>query len=126
VSLSDDEKLARLEKALQYGGPTHRVSDVVQLINDKKAQWWSAGDGCIVTEVLTYPLFKAINYWLICGELRDCLALEEQINTAAIGHGCEVALAAGRRGWGRVAAPTGWRPHGYTFWKPLTRELWHV
>jgi len=120
--MTEAEKLTRLEKALAYSGPTHTVADVVALINDRRARWWEAGDGMIVTEVHAFPLQKAIHYWLIAGELRDCLSLEERINAWAIGEGCTVATACGRRGWGRVAAPTGWKEWFPNFIKPLTKE----
>jgi hypothetical protein len=119
VSLSEAEKLARLQKALEYGGSTHRVSDVVDLIRDGKAQWWSNDDGCIVSEIHSYPLRKDIHYWLIFGSLRDCLALEHDINPWAIEQGCTVATATGRKGWGRAAAPAGWREWYPNFYKPL-------
>jgi hypothetical protein len=117
--LSDTEKRARLERALEYGGGTHSVADVVQLIRDGKAQFWSYGDGCIVTEIHDFPRLKAVHYWCIFGTLPDCLAIEHDINPWAVEQGCTVATAAGRKGWGRVAAPTGWRPHMPTFYKPL-------
>ena len=119
MSLSGAEKAHRLQKALEYGGGTHRLDDVVELIKAGKAQLHERGDGCIVTEIEQYPLLKTVRYWLIFGELRDCLALEDQINEWAIGEGCSVATAMGRKGWGRVAAPTGWRPYLPTFYKPL-------
>lgn len=117
--MTDDERRARMEKALQYGGGTHGIDDVVQLVKQNRAQFWSNGDGCIVTEVEQYPLLTMVRYWLIFGELKDCLALEDQINEWAIGEGYAVATAMGRKGWGRVAAPTGWRPYLPTFYKPL-------
>ena len=115
--LSDEEKLRRLERALLYGGNTHRVSDVVDLCRAGKAQFWTNGDGTIVTEIHAYPLLKAIHYWTISGVLRDCLALEHEINAFAIEQGCTVATATGRKAWGRVAEPTGWKP-----WYPNFRK----
>lgn len=85
--MTDDERRARMEKALQYGGGTHGIDDVVQLVKQNRAQFWSNGDGCIVTEVEQYPLLTMVRYWLIFGELKDCLALEDQINEWAIGEG---------------------------------------
>jgi hypothetical protein len=117
--MTDEERRARFEAALHYGGDTHGVDDVLDMVREGTAQFWSNGDGCIVTEILKFPRFDAVNYWLISGELRACLALEEQITAFAIERGAKVAMATGRRGWGRVAAPTGWRPHMHTFWKPL-------
>jgi hypothetical protein len=119
MSLSGEELRARLQRTLDYCGPTHRIDDVVDMCRNGEAQFWSNGDGCIVTQIETAPLVKSVHYWLIWGELRHCLALEHEINPWAIEHGATIATAAGRRGWGRVAAPTGWRPHVVTFWKPL-------
>ena len=124
--MTDAERRARFERSLHWGGDTHSVDDVVSLVRQGKAQYWQNEDGCIVTELIHYPRVTAINYWLISGELQACLALEEQINTAAMREGATIATATGRRGWGRVAAPTGWKPHAFTFWKPLVGELPNV
>lgn len=122
--LSDREKFARLERALQWAGPTHRVSDVVERIKDNKAKFYTNGPGVIVAEMEQYPLVKVVRFWLIAGELKACLALEDEVLADGLAHGCEVAVAAGRRGWGKVAAPTGWRLHSWNFAKPLTRDFW--
>ena len=119
MSLSGGEKAHRLQKALEYGGPTHRLDDVVRMLRAGEAHLFENEGGVIVAEIERYPLLRAVRYWLIAGELRDCLALEAEINEWAIGEGCSVALAMGRKGWGRVAAPTGWRPYLPTFYKPL-------
>jgi hypothetical protein len=117
--MTEDERKARLERALAYGGNTHTLGDVATLIKQGSAQWWDNGDGMIVTEIHALPLLKQVHYWLIAGELKSCLALEHEINPWAIEQGCTVATACGRRGWGRVAAPTGWRPWHPNFYKPL-------
>lgn len=126
MSLSAEEKRARLEKALLYGGATHTVEDVVQLIRDGKAQFWprdGSGDGFIVTELHTFPRLKVVHFWLLAGVLRDVLALEAEIVEWALTEGCTVATACGRPGWGRVAAKTGWRPWWPNFWKPLVEGI---
>lgn len=117
--MTDTEKRARMERALRYGGPTHRIEDVVAMVKDGRAQWWDNGDGMIVTELHKAPLLSAVHYWLIFGELKSCLALEHDINPWAVEQGCTMATATGRRGWGRVAAPTGWRPWYPNFQKVL-------
>jgi hypothetical protein len=117
--MTEDERRSRMEKALHYGGDTHAIGDIAALIKEGRAQWWQHGDGMIVTEIDRFPRFSAVRYWLIFGELKECLSLEDQINEWAIGEGCTMAVATGRRGWGRVAASTGWRHHMYTFYKPL-------
>lgn len=119
--LSDEEKRARFEASLRYGGNTHCVEDVVQLVRDGRAQYWSNGDGTIITELNTFPNLKTCHYWIITGALPDCLALDADISEWARREGCSLATASGRKGWGRVAAPYGWRPHMQTFIKDLRR-----
>ena len=122
MSLSSEEKRARFERALAYGGNTHSVEDVAALVKAGKAQFWDNGDGFIVTEIHNFPKMKAVHYWLIAGELRPCLALEHDINPWAVEQGCTLATACGRKGWGRVAAPTGWREWHPNFVKTLVRS----
>lgn len=120
--LSSEEKLRRLQKALEYGGSTHSISDLIGLLHAGDAQLWERGDGCIITEIHTFPLKKYIHFWLISGSLSDCLALEHDVLPWSIEHGCTVATGVGRPGWGRAAAKTGWRPWRPTFFKPLVGE----
>jgi hypothetical protein len=119
MSLSGSEKAHRLQLALECGGPTHRLDDVVACLRDGRARLWENDGGVIVTELETFPLHKAVRFWLIAGELKPCLALEHEIVPWALSQGCTIAIASGRRGWGRVAASTGWRQHSYIFWKSL-------
>jgi hypothetical protein len=113
------EKAHRLQQALESGGPTHRLDDVVALIKDGRAKLWERGDGVVVTEINHFPLCRAVNYWLAAGTLRDCLSLQAEIDPWAIENGCTVATLSGRRGWGRAAGADGWRVHMTSFCKPL-------
>ena len=122
MSLSTNEKLGRLQRALDYGGPTHRLRDVVEMLNDGRAKLWERGDGVIVTEMHEYPLLRSCHFWLVSGELHDCLALEAEIADWARGEGCTVATAMGRKGWGRAAAPAGWREWSPNFLKRLDQR----
>lgn len=117
--LSDTEKRERLQRALDCAGNTHTIEDVVDMVRRGRAQFWTNGDGSIVTEIHEFPRLRSVHYWLISGRLPDCLALEDDINAWAMEQGCTMATAIGRRGWGRVAAPTGWREFYPNFIKPL-------
>jgi hypothetical protein len=117
--LTDAEKLARFERTLAYAGPTHTVENVRERIKLGLAQWWDNEDGCIVSEIIDLPLVKMLHLWLISGELKSCLALESRIEAFARDIGCNMMTANGRRGWGRVASPTGWDLHSYNFVKRL-------
>jgi hypothetical protein len=121
MSLSASEKRERLQKALDYGGNTHEIADVVELVKSGQAQFWEHGDGSIVTEVQTWPRLKAISFWLMSGTIPDCMALEDEILDWARGEGCTVAVSTGRKGWLYYARRTGWRPrpHMFPVYKPL-------
>ena len=119
MSLTGGEKAHRLQKALEYGGGTHRLDDVVRMLKAGEAQLFENEGGVIVAEVNEFPLLKTVNFWLLAGELRDVLALEHEVLPWAIERGCTVATGVGRPGWGRVAAKTGWRPWLPHFFKPL-------
>jgi len=79
-------------------------------------------DGVIIAEITQYPQWRAVNFWQIFGSLPDCLELDGPVSDWGRENGCTVATAAGRKGWGRVSAPLGWRYHSHNFWKPLTGE----
>jgi len=108
MSLSGDEMRARMERALRYAGDTHTLADITDAVKGSRAQFWTNGDGAIVTELHNFPRRRAVHYWLIAGEMKSCLALQPEIDAWAVGQGCDIATACGRRGWGRVAAPSGW------------------
>ena len=116
--MTEEERRARLEQALHYGGDTHALGDVAQALKYGVAQWWQHEDGMIVTEVQNYPRVKAIHYWLIAGRLSDCQVLQPRIDAWAIEQGCHVATAMGRPGWLR-AGGEGWRVVGHSFAKDL-------
>jgi hypothetical protein len=122
MSLSGGEKARRLQRALEYAGSTHRMDNVVEMIKAGEATLFENEGGVIVAEVNQFPLLKTVNYWLIAGELRDCLALEHEINPWAIERGCTMATGVGRPGWGRVAAKTGWKPWLPQFYKQLVGD----
>jgi hypothetical protein len=120
MSLSGGEKAHRLQKALDCGGhATHRMDDVVRMLKAGEAFLFENDGGVIIAEIQSFPLGKSVYYWLIAGELHDCLALEPTVDAWAREQGCIAATAMGRKGWGRVAYASGWRPHFPTFYKSL-------
>lgn len=121
--MSPAERTARMEQALRLGGDLHTVSDVVDTVKAGRAQYWGREDGMVITELQTYPGRRLLNYWVVAGRLRDCLALAPEIEAWAVAEGCTVATACGLPKWGHVGARIGWRPWRLAnFWKPLTEE----
>lgn len=117
--MTDDELRHRFEKTLDFAGNTHTVADVRGMIADGRAQFWRFGDGITITTIDEYPQAKVINYWLSAGNLRDCLALEHEINPWAIEQGCSIATVTGRKGWRPFGEKTGWRLRAHMFSKDL-------
>jgi len=117
--LSDSEKRRRLERALEFGGSTHTVGDVVDLVKAGRAQFWNNGDGTVVTELYEFPRLRTVHFWLVAGNLEACLALQPNIEGWARDKGCSQATAVGRHGWEPVLTHAGWHVGGVRFVKDL-------
>ena len=121
--MTKQEMQARFQRALDHAGNTHTVDDVLRMLDEGTAKCWTEGDGIIITTIDVFPREQAVHYWLAAGNLRDCLALEEQINRDSIDRGCTIATVTGRRGWGPYGAKTGWKLRGHLFGKRLAERI---
>jgi len=122
MTLTNEQKVRRFEKALAQAGNTHTIADVMQRIEQNKACCWTNGDSVVVTEVMVYPRLRAVNYWLVSGNLQECASLQPDIDAWAVSEGCSVATATGRMGWLRLSETplgAGWKPAGVKFTKSL-------
>jgi hypothetical protein len=122
--MTGSEKMRRMQIALDYGGNTHSVGDIVELLKSGQAKLFENDSGCIVAEMHRFPRYNAVHFWLLFGELKHILALEHDVLPWGIEQGATIATACGRPGWGRVSSPTGWRPapNMSNFFKPLIRD----
>ena len=122
MTLTNEQKVRRFEKALAQAGNTHTIADVMQRIEQNRACCWTNGDSVVVTEVLVYPRLRAVNYWLVSGNLQECASLQPDIDAWAVSEGCSVATATGRMGWLRLSQTPigeGWRAAGIKYLKEL-------
>ena len=120
--MTNEQKVRRFEKALAQAGNTHSISDVMQRIEQNRACCWTNGDSVVVTEVMVYPRLRAVNYWLVSGNLQECASLQPDIDAWAVSEGCSVATATGRMGWLRLSQTPigeGWRAAGIKYLKEL-------
>lgn len=99
-----------IDAALEYSGGTHDWYDVVQGILEGRFQLWPAENGCIVTEILTYPRKRIINVFLGGGEINDLIDLHGPVIEWAKQQGCTAATINGRAGWERKYRDLGWKP----------------
>ena len=122
MTLTNEQKVRRFEKALAQAGNTHTIADVMQRIEQNKACCWTNGDSVVVTEVLVYPRLRAVKYWVVSGKLQECAALQPDIDAWAVSEGCSVATATGRMGWLRLSQTPigeGWHAAGIKYLKEL-------
>ena len=120
--MTNEQKVRRFEKALAQAGNTHTIADVMQRIEQNKACCWTNGDSVVVTEVMVYPRLRAVNYWLVSGNLQECASLQPDIDAWAVSEGCSVATATGRMGWltlSQTPIGEGWRAAGIKYLKEL-------
>jgi hypothetical protein len=107
--MTGTEKAARLQKALDYGGNSHSIGDIVELLKRGDAKLFENDSGVIVAELHRFPRFTATHFWLLAGALKPVLALEDDVLAWGIENGATRATACGRKGWGRASASTGWK-----------------
>jgi hypothetical protein len=118
--MSDDELLLPcLLDALDLAGGTHELADVARALAEGRAQYWTNGGAAIVTEIIQYPQLRAVNYWLVGGELRAALALAPKIEDWARERNCVRAVALGRKGWTPHLCDLGWTAPATGFRKEL-------
>lgn len=115
--------LPRLQRALALAGGTHEWSDVLERLRTGHAQYWQTPDarGALITELLTYPRMRVVNYWLAGGDLNACLSLVPGIEQWAIEQGCVRATGMGRPGFASVLGPSGVSVAGVAYRKELAK-----
>ncbi len=108
--------------ALGQGGDTHTVDDVALGIEAGRFHFWPAAHCAVVTEFWDMPRLKALNLWLIGGDLREVRALYPSIEDWALANGCRRMCGggvAGRRAWDRITGRLGFLPR----WTVYSKEL---
>lgn len=99
-----------IEAALEYSNGTHTFKDIVDGIMEGRLQFWPAPNGCLVTEIVTYPQKRVINVFLGGGELDQLADMHADVIAWAKTQGCAGATIVGRKGWERAFKKYGWKP----------------
>lgn len=81
--------------------PTHEIGDVLEAIQEGRAQFWPDADAAVVTELVAYPRRKHCRCWLAGGSYEGIRRIEERVIPWAKAEGCEVIEIIGRLGWRR-------------------------
>lgn len=102
------EHIDGLQKALEVGGGTHSIMDVLDQISRGDAQLWTDPDAVVVTEVHDAPQCRELRFWLATGKLDAVLAIQHRIIEWGRSVGCTKAVLTGRRGWTKALRDQGW------------------
>lgn len=99
-----------IESALPYCYGTHTIEDVEQQIASGRLHFWSGERAAMVTEIVDYPRLRALNFFLVGGDLEELVEkMEPSIIAWAKARGCKLVLQTGRKGWSKVLAPKGYK-----------------
>ena len=110
-----------IEKALEYSRGTHTIEDIEDGVMDGRYQFWAADNSAVITEIIIYPRFKALNGFLIAGKLDELFdVLEPAIADFAKFAGCKRIEGTGRKGWERVGSRRGYTNGSIMMYKDLS------
>jgi hypothetical protein len=93
-----------IAEALERCGDVRTVEDVVEAIQNRRAQVWGDERGIIITQ-LTPPY---VHFWIATGEKEFVIERSREIMQWAKALGFTKATLTGRRGWVRALAHDGW------------------
>jgi hypothetical protein len=101
-----------IEAALKYADDSHSFEDIVAGVEAGQLQFWPGPNSVIITEILTYPNYRALNFFLAGGDIRELETMYTPIEGWAQERGCDRAVLTGRKGWERtfLTAKQGWQP----------------
>lgn len=107
--------VAMIQSALDQGGNTHSVDDVIEGVGRGDYQWWAGKNSVCVTEIVEFPQKKGFNFWLAGGDVVELMQEIEPV-AAAFGkdNGCVFSYGSlvDRPGWDKVVPDgyeKGWR-----------------
>ena len=106
-----------IEAALEHQD-THGIEDIERLVESGHAQFWPGRRCAVVTEVVSYPRYRALCLWLAGGDLDDLVALSRCIAAWGRAKGASRLVINGRPGWARAL-----RRHGFTLRHVVAREI---
>ncbi len=89
-------------RALAEADEAYSVADVIQGAERGEFQVWLNGRSVLVTEVIRYPLCKALRCFAAGGRMRELLDMQTDVENWGRQHGCSRIEMCGRKGWEKV------------------------
>lgn len=106
------ESRKEIEAALEYSDNAHSYEDIVRDVEDGKLQFWPGPNSVVITEIISYPRYKALNFFLAGGKMEELEVMYPMIEAWSRRQGCDRAFLTGRRGWERTKwlLEQNWKP----------------
>lgn len=109
-----------IESALEYADQSHSFDDICDLVEKGLLQFWPGPNSAILTEIIAYPRYRVLNFFLAGGTLSELEVMYSAIESWGAAQGCDRAVLTGRKGWERTfLARKGWNPTLVVYEKTL-------
>lgn len=113
-----------IEAALEHASGSHTFEDVKQAVEEGRLQFWPGRTSAVVTEIVTHPRAKFLNYFLAGGNLAELEIMAPYLEAWGRAQGCTHASLVGRRGWERTFLKgLGYEPKLVVYEKRLDVEV---
>lgn len=100
----------QIEDALKYADDSHSFADIKAAVERGELQFWPGVHSVIITEVVEFPRYKALNLFLAGGKLWELDAMLPEVEKFAEVVGADRITLNGRKGWTRsFVAQRGYR-----------------
>lgn len=116
-----DESRPYIQAALEYANGSHTFEDVKHLVATGGMQFWPGVTSAIVTELIDYPQYRVLNFFLAGGNADELARMYPAIEAWGKRNGADRAAMLGRRGWERsfLTKSEGWQQTLVAFEKVL-------
>lgn len=105
--------------ALEYCGGTHSEDDIICGLIQGQYKLWLWEKSAHLTEFRQYPRMKALNIFLVGGDMEELFAHEPKICAFALKNGATRITNGGRVGWERALIPLGYQKLGIVMAKDI-------
>lgn len=109
-----------IERALEHADGSHSYQDIRDLVEKGLLQFWPGPASVVVTEIIAYPKYRVLNFFLAGGNLSELEVMYPAIEAWGAAQGCDRAVLTGRKGWERTfLARKNWQPTLVVYEKTL-------
>jgi hypothetical protein len=119
MALTDDQIKQRISQALEHGGGTYELDDIVDGLHKGQFQIFWNDHGVCITEIVNGPRRSYLNCLVVAGELPGVMELQSKIDEFAHQMGCAFMMTTARLGWQKVLPQFGWDKTSVVFTRPV-------